>query len=97
LVNISNIGTQRAPPAQNVALYNGPNAQYVATDGTGAHGDNVWCRIVLPIPASYSPNPNDPSTWWWSLQYSSAVGTTSVDTFAVVVTFTGNPAHLVGG
>jgi Flp pilus assembly protein TadG len=96
-VNISNIGSQRLPPAQNVTLYNGPNAQYVATDSTGAHCDNVWCRLVLPIPASYSPNPNDPTTWWWSLQYSSAVGTTSVDTFAVVVTFNGNPAHLVGG
>jgi hypothetical protein len=95
-VVISNIGTQRIPPAQNTVLYTGVNAQFVATDSGGAHVDNVWARIVLPIPSTYSPDPNNPSTWWWSLQYSSNPGTTSVDTIAAVVTFNGNPSHIVG-
>lgn len=69
-------------------------ASFIATDAGVYHSDNQWFRIVLPIPGSYNPGP-DPNTWWWSLRYRSAVGTTAVDTVTFAVGLKGSPARLI--
>jgi hypothetical protein len=69
-------------------------ASFIATDAGVYHSDNQWFRIVLPIPGSYSPSA-DPNTWWWSLRYRSAVGTTAVDTVTFAIGLKGSPSRLL--
>jgi hypothetical protein len=69
-------------------------ASFIATDAGVYHSDNQWFRIVLPIPGSYSPSA-DPNTWWWSLRYRSAVGTTAVDTVTFAIGLKGSPSRLI--
>jgi hypothetical protein len=95
-ISITNIGYQRSPPLSNVVLGSGPNASWAATDGGGYHSDNVWTRLLIPVPGNYSPNAIDPSTWWWQLQYQTAPGTTAIDTVGYVVYYPGNPTRLGG-
>jgi hypothetical protein len=70
-------------------------ASVAATVGGVTFYNGHWLDIELPIPPGYNPG-SDPNSWWWSLRYTTPVGTTANDTVTVAVGFGGAPGHLIG-
>jgi hypothetical protein len=106
-VKIYDLGTQRsnpesaticslADPISNPPCLasSGANATIVSTNSGTKYFNGHWMHFLLPIPASYNPGVN-PNNWWWSLQYTTPVGTSTSDAFSIAVNFKGNPAHIL--
>jgi hypothetical protein len=60
--------------------------------------NGVWVRYDISVPSDYSKNdinPLQPSTWFWNLNYTTALA--AGDTITANLGFTGAPVHILTG
>jgi hypothetical protein len=73
----------------------------IQTQNQAANPPNIyngkWIQFYISVPANYHTiiNPALPSTWFWSLQYSTSQA--AGDTITANLGFTGAPVHLISG
>lgn len=102
----TNDGIWEGQSGQVNATYNrvvpgGAGAASIQTEDLAANPHNVyngtWLRFDVSVPVGYASDIdiNNPATWFWNLNYTTALD--AGDTFTANLGYTGAPVHIVSG